>query len=267
MSLVEDHDFSKVDKGSPQDSFERKWKAKGYSMVTPDMNRGAIRLDLNSRARADVAVLVNLHEIGHLSVADDVRDSGETFDVLKKYDPFQVEVEAWVRGLESHVWPATYEMGTLILDCLNSYRRALGVSATEWIAARKVIMSLFPREDTKRKLFLYDPLEPEVGDSPPECLSDGTGEGWPEPGDGENDSELEDSETENADEDEPGGNEDEEHENDEEEDYDPFIIDWDDQKVVNDLMGGKSIEQVQAKYGLPFKPTPLALAIATAKEA
>jgi hypothetical protein len=153
-----------------------KWGVDGVTKINAALTKSIIRVRFTNEAVAGPIMLTMQHERGHAALAADVAD-GEyenklPFDVLRGYDKWQNEIEAWVRGCGEF---GSYEDGMMILDCLNTYRRNLSVSDEEWIAGREVILDCLINPTYHTALRQYEPLEPARNDEgywpePPECV-------------------------------------------------------------------------------------------------
>jgi hypothetical protein len=174
-------------RGTIPGSVGRFWGLSGVTRVDSSMLKASIEIESDGTH----AQLINMtidHEMGHVSVACDVRDfyGQDAFDDLLEYDRWQHEVEAWIRGLsDTMIW--SDEQGRYVLDCLNSYRRALDVSDRDWVdGVRALLFSLVTDESIRNYLLGYRPLEPDPDDDPGTggCITRGDvedGGGEPEP--------------------------------------------------------------------------------------
>lgn len=280
-----------------------KWGVAGVTRIAEDLSRADITVNHSKGAAYQVAQWALKHEHGHADVADDLLDEVgydepfEAADLLRNYDKWQNEVEAWTRNDQ----PVTsMAVGELILDCLNSYRRGLKIDDEEWEEARELIADMANNEVVRDHLRSYEPLEPYDDEPPPSCGSgpsldpedglrppeDGNGdEDQTEPeDDGESGSEEDDGEeaggSEEDGEDDEGGQINEAKPDDGQ--YDPekdrgghggsqnfqtkATLEgiWNDPATIRELQTGRSLESVAAELDVPVSTaTPLARAIAS----
>lgn len=255
MSLVEDsiyvvHYVGAADPKAPR--FVRRWRVEGEATISRDLRTSTVTLKRYSGAVPDLLDAARAHEYGHLRVWQDVKDadSNSAFETLQGYDAFQAEVEAWARGFENDIGllDISANVGYLILDALNSYRRSLGVSQADWNAAVELICAYAPHiaEDLRR----YKPLEPEPGENPPSCVVERE-----DNGDGDGDEPKPDEPQDGL------GDEPEKPAPTESEEYNGMGS-WDAQEVIDFLLEGNSLREAADKFDLQTPPSVLAEAVA-----
>jgi len=228
-----------VPKDSIKGSIGRKWAVDGVTKFPRDLD--AIHIEVyKTTATSDSAIrLASLHEHGHastgLDVIGNIGEKEASFTVLSGYDRWQSEVEAWMRGLEHY----NIDMAdaSLILDCLNSYRRGIPAKQSDWLEMLELLATVYTGD--KQDLYNYVPLEPDPGEKPRQCLPDFN----------EDDGRGGDGEEEDG---EDGG---------QRRDYDkdnPFDNRWLEQDVLDEIAGSKTIEEVAKARGLdPNRLPPL----------
>lgn len=138
-----------------------------------------------------IVELARRHENGHADVARDIMSNvpDHIVPVLKGYDTWTGEVEAWMRGLERAV--IDWTDATFILDCMNTYRRGRNVPDELWSEFVELLITKYSDTDhSADDVREYEPLEPDPNDAPPTgCGFDPDGEpfGTPIPGPDEED--------------------------------------------------------------------------------
>jgi len=179
MTMPVDH-FYDTNKPNSESSFARKWQVEGATSVRSEMDRIHIvcwgPAAIRGRSTADMCMR---HEFGHAFIISDLKEGlgkFEGFEAMDNYDKWQAEIEAWIRGNE-HLSPLaplalTYENGMLMLDALNSYRRALKIDDRTWRVDTDMTIDALFSPDEARKLKWYIPLEPEPGDDAPNCFDE-----------------------------------------------------------------------------------------------
>lgn len=147
----------------PACAFERKWLISGVTTRFTDGNIDVRVERYGGSLDARVVKAAFAHEVGHSQQFVD-RD----FDIEKKAgkdDRFWIEVNAWERMVPTPgIDETSYIDATLILDALNTYRRALKIGDDVWTKARGMVESWFPMLD----LTDYEPLEPDEEDGEPQ---------------------------------------------------------------------------------------------------
>ena len=161
-----------IEHGAPPGSIGRIWKVAGWTTFNHKLSSARILVQNTAGTANSITHLAVDHERGHVDVARDILassiDGAEAFKVLKGHDRWQIEVEAWLHGLEQSRVPNLVESHFhFILDCLNSYRRALSVTDEQWEEAVRLIAEDIADVD---ELLAYKPLEPDPGEEPPSCM-------------------------------------------------------------------------------------------------
>lgn len=231
-----------VEKRVPRDSIKgsigRKWGIDGVTMCEEGWPAGIhIEVYTTTATKDVVHRLASLHENGHAACQQDILRNTDTrrsaWNILTGYNRWQAEVEAWMRGLAGYTVDLDDSM--LILDCMNSYRRGIPVSDTEWTDFVDLLGTLY--NGNTKDLHDYVPLEPDPGEEPRECLP-----GVFTPDDGR-DGEFDDAE------DGEGSRHEVDMDN-------PFDNRWLEQDVLDELATGSSIEDVAKKHGLDTSKLP-----------
>lgn len=170
---------SKRTPGGPQPgAVGKKWGILGVTTINEELEVAEIEVRFDPVHDAPI-ILAEYHERGHVAVVEDIINGvprDDALAVLDEYDRWQNEVEAWGRIPDDNL---AYEDGTFILDCLNSYRRGLGISDEEWEAGREVITSTIISVYARPALREYEPIEPDPDEPPPSgcCHIDGEADG------------------------------------------------------------------------------------------
>ena len=109
-------------------SIGRKWNIDGVTQYPEGLPVINIEVYTTGNTENVVFSLAMLHELGHAKVCHDINDNqpSRTWEILTRYDRWEAEVEAWMRGIEGHT--IDFLDATLILDCMNSYRRGIPAS-------------------------------------------------------------------------------------------------------------------------------------------
>ena len=253
----------------------RKWGIAGVTKIPAGLDKMTIVVE-HKTARANnnkIAMLARKHELGHADTVQDILDASssvaEAFDIVKNgYDRWQLEVEAWIRGCEDDKafnriihHEGQFTCGTFILDCLNSYRRGLEISESDWRDGRTaVVEALFSVEWIKAALYEYEPLEPDQEEDPQTgCFGDENGIPFIRlPAQPEEDGDEKDD----APQPEPGEfSQEEDHF-----EYEPgqkMNDVWNNQEVLDYIASGHGLQNTGRKYNLdPMQASPLAKAYA-----
>lgn len=198
-----------------QSSIWNKWEVDGMTSYPEDLSLAEITVTRTHSTAAMIEALALAHEHGHVFTVDNMLDNGGDADVMRAYDRWQGEIEAWIRGVDDANAAFTDQTGAFALDCLNTYRRSLGVSEADWEAGRAIIADMAISERVRDYLLSYVPEEPMPNEPPPDCQTvrpaeDGDDEAGDDEGEGDDDDEGDEPEPEEGDEQVPpdeGGNE------------------------------------------------------------
>jgi hypothetical protein len=266
-----------------------KWGVDGVTQYGNDLRTADITVTYQM-ATSSVHHVAMIHERGHVDVLRDivanVAVDEDAKTVLRSYDKWQGEVEAWVRGLDATA--ISREHGYFILDCLNTYRRSLAISDDEWYAAKVLIAGYAATADSQADLLNYVPLEPEPGDPPPcggtegrDPEDDDPEEGDDDPEDGgdpeDGDDDDDDDDPEDGGDPEDGDDDDDEYEDggdpedgdDDDDEYEDGDGDgegdernldrrWTDEAVVRAIEDGATVDEAATRFGLdPAQVPPL----------
>jgi hypothetical protein len=146
-------------------SFGQKWLTNGR--CSHNVQVIDVEVEMYNGALKEVVRACLGHEVGHSELLRRIEQQD-----MAKLDRYMVEVDAWVRWAQAGNTPQALNIGMVILDALNSYRRAYGASEEVWAATRLLVESWSDDPETLRK---YEPLEPDP-DEPPPVGCGGTGE-------------------------------------------------------------------------------------------
>jgi len=139
-------------------NFWDKWGV--YGQVAVDLQSRKAAIDIVSAYHNNdnrVVEMCEAHELGHVEWYEDAIDYRPDITAQDVNDDglmWTQEVDAWLRAIEDG--KLTYLLGTLVLDCLNSYRQYTDDDG--WFAARYVIEDLC---DEPELLAMYQPIEPD----------------------------------------------------------------------------------------------------------
>ncbi len=218
----------------------RVWGVDGEARFPVHLETAKVIVKTTKRCSYGVRARAQLHELGHVARAQDMVDAIGTdsaFAVLKDETIWESEVEAWVHAIESEPETFTGSNGFVpfhfALDCLNSYRRGYGVSDEKW---DQVVGLLDDYANAHGELHKYQPLEPDPNEAPPSPCTPGLGQ--PEPG--EKDDEVKGEGYASGSPDNGG-------------DYDDR---WFEQRVVDAVLEGQSINEIAAETGYDFHRVP-----------
>jgi len=225
-------------------SIGRKWAIDGITRFPRALDAIHIEVYKTGETSDSSIALASLHEHGHaasgIDVIGNIQDPLGAYSLMERYDPWEAEVEAWMRGLEHH--SINLLDAHLILDCLNSYRRGIPMrDGARWDEMIELLGTVY--DGPVKDLFDYVPLEPDPGEKARQCLPDFNED------DGRGDDDV----------DEEG--------NGHRQDYDkdnPFDNGWLSQEVLDEVAGGKSIADVAKARKLdPNRLPPLLEAMRT----
>lgn len=157
-------------------SFGRKWGIAGTTAYSRHRPEAIITIIVNeaptveqANVRTSAYSMACLHEYGHVDILDDLFDQVETWDdaakLMRGYDVYQAEIEAWLRGLAIQRARLDYTDYMFVLDALNTYRRGYNVSDKDWADGRNLLLQcVIPNMRDRAKD--YVPLEPDPGSDP-----------------------------------------------------------------------------------------------------